>query len=254
MNYAARRTMNALVTFLVLFIISGAYCYLSTTCSINLKEMKTPPIALAAPTLGKPGLIMNRDGQTVVVLDLPGRETGPRVVSTPGERLVYQEAPVSPEGEILRLPPVPFRVKRIDGFDDMVRDFNDLGGRFEAHYKAGLLPFAAYTISIILLLTSLSILLGIGAWPIANLFFGALLFRLVLAFEALFHLYNADAYISRLLGLPIDAQYIDAAILGVLGIAVCIYSVLIRTARGGGMKRKAKRASRLKPAVAGAGV
>jgi hypothetical protein len=145
--------------------------------------------------------------------------------------LTFEKLPLTDEGVPEKLPPVSFSIRQFTPFQAMIRDFQVVSTELQTHFTSGPLPFFVYATALFILLISLSMFLNMGAWPMANLFFGAVLFRLALAFESLFHRNNIDGLLGELCGIP--KEYMSALVIGGLGIIFGIYSILLNTARGG---------------------
>jgi hypothetical protein len=236
MSYACRIRAPAFAAFMLLFMLAFGF-----TCSVSLGISRlaatdAPPFEIKHKTLGKPGLILSGHGTTVVLLDEPSEALGERVVSPGGRPLYYQPNPAEPDGEPAPLPSIQFGIRNIPLFDSLLLDFSLAAQELSARFAEGPVSYAAYVGAIIFILLSLAAVLDIGAWPLANIFIGAVLFRLILSFEVFICDRGTLEYLAGVLGRWIPRYLTEPAIIGAIGVLLVLYSVLVSAVRGGGRK------------------
>jgi hypothetical protein len=227
MSYACRTKISTLGAFVVLFIFAFGFTYAVSLGISHAKGMALPPMDIGRGTLGNPGLALSGHGMTVVLLDNPSNAPGERVVSLGDRPLFYQPNPVSPEGNPIPIPSTLFKLKNIALFDSLLIDFSLTAKELSARFADGLGSYAAYTGAIIFVLLSLTAVLDIGAWPLANIFIGAVLFRLVLSLEVFVGQRDTLEYLAGFLGRWIPASLVAPCIIGAVGVLLAVYSGLI---------------------------
>jgi hypothetical protein len=233
MSYACRTKIPAPGAFAVLFILAFGFTYSVSLGVSHAKAMIAPPSSVGYETLGKAGLILSGHGTTVVLLDNPAKAEGERVVSLSDRPLFYQPDPVDADGKPIPLPSIPFKTKNVALFESLMVDFSLAAKELSARFAHGFESFAAYTGAIIFILLSLVTVLDIGAWPLANIFIGAVLFRLVLSFEVFICGRDTLEYLTDFLGRWIPAYLVAPFIIGVAGVLLAVYSGLVSAARVG---------------------
>jgi hypothetical protein len=243
MSYASRRRVPMPLAFVLLFVLAFVFAYSISLGISNAAMMDAPPLDTGHGTLGKPGLVLSGHGTTVVLLDDPAEALGERVVSINGNGndndrpLFFQPEPVEPGGDTpIPLPSIPFSLKNIALFDSLLVDFSLSAEELSARFAEGPVSFAAYTGAIIFILLSLAAVLEIGAWPLANIFIGAVLFRLILSFEVFICDRDTFEYLADFFGRWMPRYLTIPAILGAIGVLLTLYSVLVFAARGGGRR------------------
>ncbi|MDR0539385.1 MAG: hypothetical protein LBG74_02625 [Spirochaetaceae bacterium] len=234
MNYAFRRRANGFVTFILVSVLFCGQVIGANIVVDKLAAVNVPPIALrgAGTTLGTKGLILHTADTAIILLDKTDNNTGSRVVSIPDEPLIYQKEPRGADGEIISLPSVPFNIPQNLLFDSIRVDFALSAYYMRERFNAGIIPFLMWASSLVLLQVAVSFIFNIGIWPLANLFFGALLLRGILAFEVFINSSEVQfALIDFARGLLPDS-YISPFIFGTLAALMLVYVILLRIARG----------------------
>jgi hypothetical protein len=234
MSYACRTKISTLGAFVVLFVFAFGFTYAVSLGISHAKGMDLPPLNIGRETLGKPGLALGGRGMTVVLLDDPANAAGERVVSMDDRALFYQPDPAGPDGHPIPLPSALFKIKNIALFDGLLIDFSLAAKELSARFEDGFLPYAAYSGAIIFMLLSLVAVLDIGAWPLANIFIGAVLFRLALSFEVFIGQRETLEYLAGFLGRRVPVYLVTPGIIGAAGVLLAVYSVLVFAARDGG--------------------
>jgi len=181
LNYTARKGYFALMSIVCVMILSIAVCF-----GINaaLEQWKVvPPLYASGVQLGGKGLILSngltKNETAVVLLDGAQNPLGPRVAAFPGQPLVYQQA----ASGNFELPPVQFGDDTPWFLKSLAIDIRLNAEMFRAKYQEGIFSYLFYAGSLIFLLCSLAYVVKFSAWPLANLFLAALVFRGVLSFN-----------------------------------------------------------------------
>ena len=235
-SYSARRKMP--IFFSIIWIIILSFIF---TAGISLGIGRTRAIQSVFNTVPSlkvnPGLIVSQNENTVILLKGSSETKGPRLVSIPGRPLIYQEVPVGPNSSILPLPAisfgntVPWFIQSIN--IDLSLNARELENRLGDSY----LSFAAYALSLILLLSSMRFLMDLSQWPLASIFLGALIFRLVLSLEIFLNSPEIRALIGSFLNWRIPSMLITPLVFSLLGALALLYTLLARIS-GIGSKRK----------------
>jgi hypothetical protein len=233
MSYACRTKVPVPGAFAVLFVLAFGFTYALSLGVSHAKAMDAPPLNIGHETLGKAGLILSGHGRTVVLLDRPSQPLGERVVSLNDRALLYQPEPADADGKPIPLPSVPFKTKNVALFDSLMADFSLAAQELSSRFAEGFESFAAYTGAIIFILLSLVAVLDIGAWPLANIFIGAALFRLILSFEVFICGRDTLEYLTGFLGRWIPVHLVVPFIIGVAGVLLAVYSGLVFAVRAG---------------------
>jgi len=188
----------------------------------------------ASPIKANPGLIVSQGENSVILLRESSNISGPRLVSIPGKPLIYQEVPAGPNNSIIPIPAISFEddipwfIKSI-GIDFSL-SARELKSRFREN---NVLYFALYAFSLILLLSSMRFMLNSSQWPLANIFLGALIFRLILALETLLNTRDINLLLGSFIGNRIPPSFITPLAFCALGTLVLLYTLLTGIARSG---------------------
>jgi len=227
LSYSARRNIpipNTLISLIVLaFLFSAA-----ATIGISRTEAVGPVIKPVPPVRAGPGLIISQAENSIILLQESSATRGPRLVSIPGRPLIYQDVPTGPNNTILALPAISFG-NDIPWFIRSIGiDFSLSAGELKARFEGALPSFAAYAFSLILLLSSLRFLLEASLWPLANIFLGAVVFRLILSLEIFLNSGEINLLLASFLGGRAPPTLITPLVFCTLGILVILYTLLTR--------------------------
>ena len=228
-TYAARKKVPLFASILLIFILSCVFTF-GVFLGIGQLEKLDFYLELGQPVKNEPGLILSRGVSTTVVLSGDGLG-GPRVLSMPGQDLLYQGEEWGPVSSTLA-PSLPFSDEKPWVIQSMFIDFSLNALHLNLRYGESLFSFLIYGGSIILFLCSLRFLLGISSWPLANLFIGALAFRGILAFEAFLNTGETQNLISAFLGGRLPEYMISPLIFACLGSLILLYTFLSYLAWG----------------------
>ena len=232
LNYATRRRMCYPAAFAVILIFVVALSCGGFLGVENLKRIgfsvavKPPPRELA-----KPGLILSAggplSGNQVVFLENPYKPGGARAALSYNKTLSYQEggAPITQ----VRL---PFFAEKQGILTTISRDFERSSQVFSGRFQYGLAPFCIYAGSLAAFLISLGCLVNISFWSLANLFFGTLAFRGVLALESFLNQDSIRQLLDSFAGRVVGEPLINPMIFCLMTMLILLYSGLIYLSRG----------------------
>jgi len=230
LSYSVRgdtSTPVSIITIIVLAVIFTAGGSLGLSRTGFLK----PALRPVAPVQARPGLVLSQRDNIMVLLRESSDIRGPRVVSLPGQPLIYQEKPIGPNNTILNLPDLPFSDETPWFVHSLNIDFSlsarEIKNRLDENYYS----YFAYIFSLILLLAALRFIMELSQWHLANLFLGALVFRLVLTLETFLNMREINVLIGSFLTEKVPAMLITPLVFCALGILVIIYTLLTRIAR-----------------------
>jgi hypothetical protein len=240
LSYATRRRMVYPVVCAVIlvlsFVLSAAGFFgldvLDQMGGMQIRA-KTTPAKLAQPGLM---LVSSQGVVQTVFLEDPYKPDGARVVVSRGQSaasaqagsLSYRRQANSPVSQ----GPLFFAGLQSEFFKSINADFARSFRVFSAWFKEGLFTYGIYAGSLALFLLSLGCLVNISFWSLANLFFGALIFRGALALEAFLNLSDIHELLSSFVGNFIPESLINPLIFCSLGILILLYSALVYLARG----------------------
>jgi hypothetical protein len=232
LSYTVRRRISAPAGMFCLFILGSAACAGLTAGADGLSRLAE--YFAPSKTLGNPGLILTQADNAIVLVQDPADLWGPRIVSIPGQPLLYQELPRGPDNKPISLPPIPFRAGTAWILESGIIDFSlasrELIRRSSAPGEIAC-PFLVYCCALVFLLVSLRFTQGLSNWPLANLFLGALVFRGILAMEVFLGAPETEEVLNTLLGDLIPPLYAAPLVFVSLGFLICLYTLLTQLAR-----------------------
>ncbi|GHU79578.1 hypothetical protein FACS189462_5290 [Spirochaetia bacterium] len=224
LSYSIRRRIPFILTMIILVLLTGAFSAgicLGTDGLTNVSFLpKNPKLQ------SKPGLILTQGDNRYILLGDAAETEGPRVVSLPGQPLIYQESPAGPDNTVIPLPPAPFRTTMDWILQSLTIDFSLTGRELARRFKDGLEPFLIYGLSLVFLLVNLRFILNLSNWPLANLFLGALAFRGILSLETFLNSEQAQTFLIAFLADRVPTPYITPLIFCTLAVLVCLYAGL----------------------------
>jgi len=230
LSYTARRNMPIPFTIISILVLG---CIFSLGVSLGISRAASlEPVLEPIPAMeGRPGLILSRSDNAMILLRGSSETRGPRVVSLPGQPLIYQDVPLGPNNTILKLPALPFGDDTPWFVRSLAIDFSLSAEELKSRLENNFLSFAAYAFSLILLLASLRFVLELGQWPLANLVLGALVFRGIIALETFLNAREINTLIDSFLGGRFPSQLITPAVFGALALLILFYTLLVSIAR-----------------------
>jgi len=232
LSYTARRAISIPAAIAGVLVL-GSVFYMGLSFGMSrfgVMEVAFRPVS-ALHVQGEPGLILSRSGSAMILLRESGDAWGPRVVSIPGQPLIYQEVPLGPNNTILSLHPLPFDDHTPWFIRSLGIDFFLNAEETRSRLEDSLFSFGMYAFSLILLLASMRFVFGLSKWPLANLFFGALVFRGIVALEGFLNAREINALIDGFLPGNLPPVFITPAIFGALAVLFMFYTLLIHAVR-----------------------
>ena len=232
LSYAARRKIPVLLSILCIislgFIFTAGFSF-----GIGRIGAVRPILKPVSPIQAEPGLILSQSNNAIILLKESSYVRGPRVVSIPGRPLIYQELPLGPNNAILSLPALPFGNENPWFIRSLRIDLSLSAEQLKSRLESSVVSFVAYAFSLILLLGSLRLLLELSQWPLANMFLGALVFRLILTLEVFLNVREINALIGSFMTGRIPPTLITPLVFSAMGILVILFTLLDRFARPG---------------------
>jgi hypothetical protein len=226
LSYAARRQIQAVSARLLLFVLSLLFV-LAISLGLSRFPDSLPFGGGGSPrTLGKPGLLLSEADTVMVLLGDPAVRDGSRVVSLPGRSLIYQEVPRGPGNTILGLPPVSFTQDTNFLLANLLVDISLAAGQFRTRLQEGILPFTVYAGALIFLLLSLDFVLHLSVWPLANLFWGALAFRGVLALDGFLNSREIQEFIASFFDRRLPGPWMSPLVFFAIGLLLSLLTLL----------------------------
>jgi hypothetical protein len=230
LSYTARKRMpvfSAIAGMIILaFVFSVGFSFGISRIGV-LSVFK--PVSLIQ---SKPGLIVSQGENSVILLHESSEISGPRLVSIPGRPLIYQEVPIGPNNSILPIPAITFEDATPWFIKSIGIDFSLSAGELKSRLEANFLSFAFYAFSLILLLSSMRPFLELSQWPLANVFTGALIFRLILALETLLNTREINLLLASFLDKYVSSAFITPLVFCAGSTLILLYTFLTRIARG----------------------
>jgi len=236
LSYSVRRKIPAPAAIICTILLG---CLFTAGSSILISRADSLKFAVKpfSALESRPGLILTQSDNAIILLKGSRETRGPRVVSIPGRPLIYQEEPRGPNNSIIGLPALPFGDNSPWFIRSMGLDFNMSAIEMEKRLDGGFLHFAVYAFSLVLFLGSLCFLFDLSKWPLANLFFGALIFRMVLLLETFLNSPEINSILTAFMAgkAPFaTSTLITPLAFTVLGILILIYTLLAGIAKKGG--------------------
>ncbi|MDR2515867.1 MAG: hypothetical protein LBC88_00630 [Spirochaetaceae bacterium] len=231
LSYAARKTVPPPAAIMAVFVLSLGFTLGASLGRERLELSLAGGAEEALPTLGKSGLRLRQGDVSIIVLGDPAEGKSPRIVALPGEPLVYMAAPREIRNTPPRLPPVPFEEHPVAVTVSLLADLTLAADHFDSRLRADFYSFLLYLASLCLMLAAFYELFQTTSWPLVNIFIGAAIFRLLLAFETFIDSDAIQNFIFFFLGRFIPHRVISPAIFGLAGLLVILYTALINAGR-----------------------
>lgn len=236
LSYSVRKKMHAVMGIAVIFLLSVLFC-LASYIGIERIEAYNPKIEIPDSLNRSSGLILSRLDTDIVLLgvvntgDTAVNSGGiygyPRVISFPERPLIYQEIPLGTSTAFA----LPLDDKTPWFVQSLLIDFSLCAREMETRRSQGLVPFLIFTGSLFFLLVSLRFVFESSAWPLANLFLGAVIFRLVLVLFVFLQSGEAADFLLSFINRLIPADFIIPAVFAVCAVLIILYTAMASFAR-----------------------
>ena len=227
LSYTVRRVIPAAFSIFLVFLLTLVFSFALSLLLNRLEAMESTATAVHR-TLGEPGLRLQSADVTIVIMGDPADTASPRVIAMPDRPLIFQETPLPSQ----RIPPIPFYGGNSWFMTSLGPDFGIASEQLFARLQSGFFFFCIYLFSLALLLSSCRFVFELSAWPLANLFFGILVFRGILSFEVFLDSGETQDLIGFFVGRLIPSGFISPTIYTGIALLVIIYTLLVNAARG----------------------
>jgi len=230
LSYTVRRRMRVFSAIFSTIILAFVFS-VGVSLGINRTGVLRTIFKPVSPIQAKPGLIVSQGENSIILLRESSEISGPRVVSIPGRSLIYQKVPIGPNNSILPIPAITFEDSTPWFIESIGIDFSLSARELKSRFQTDLLYFVFYAFSLALLLSSMRPLMELSQWPLANIFTGALVFRLILAFETLLNTREINVLLASFLGKYVSSAFITPLIFCAISTLVLLYTFLTGIAR-----------------------
>ena len=233
LNYTIRKTVNIPLGILCIALLSAS---ITSGLSIGLEYMETVPAEknMVQPP-GGPGLILfnpqRPGGTSFILLQGPQMPDGARIASVPGNALQYQPEFPGRDMSFSGLPSVSFGVETPWFMESLSIDIRLNADNLQNRLNEGIIPFLIYLGALIFLLNSFIFIQKLSAWPMANLFFGFLAFRGILAIEVLFNSRNMQELFDSFLQNRFPVSYAVPTIFISFSVLIYLYTFFVYLAK-----------------------
>jgi hypothetical protein len=228
LSYAARKSVFTPVAVIVVIILSLSFSF---GVLLGLEQIKLSPHPYTARVIGGEGVILTQANTSVVLLRGPQEPRGPRVTVFAGRPLLYQAEPSGPNNSVLALPPLPLEVESPWLLKSIAIDLRLNAEQLQSRLASGIIPFFIYAGALVFFLVSLGFIFKLSVWPLANVFFGFLIFRLIMGVETFFNSQEIQDTFKSFIGNRFPVSLAVPSIFCVFGILVTIYSLLVYLAK-----------------------
>jgi len=241
LSYAARRKIFALVALPCVIVLSLGFTF-GVSLALERWEL-IPPAQFTGKPLGGAGVILSQGNTSLVLLKGTQDARGPRVVAFADRPLLYQPDLVGPNNFMPTLPPLPLGSNAPWFLRSIAIDLRLNAERLQGRLNEGLdgwlaggpagrhMQFFIYAGALVFFLASLGFLFNLSAWPLANLFTGGLVFRLILSLETFFNSPEMQDTFEFFVGKWLPAPLVVPLIFCVFALLIYIYSMLVYLAK-----------------------
>jgi hypothetical protein len=227
LSYTARRAMPAAFSIFLVFLLTLVFSF-ALSMLLNRLEAVESTATVMPKTLGETGLRLQSADVTIVIIGDPANRASPRVVAMPDRPLIFQQTPLPSQS----IPSVPFYSGNSWFMTSLGLDFGIVSEQLFVRLQSGLFFFCIYLFSIALLLSSFRFVFELSAWPLADLFFGILVFRGILSLEVFLDSGEIQNLIGFFSGRLIPSGFISPTIYTGMALLVIMYTLLVNAARG----------------------
>jgi hypothetical protein len=231
LSYSSRRTMPVAFSMCLIFLLTVVFSFGLSLALYRLETVEST-VTVVHKTLGESGLRLKSAEVTIVIAGDPADVTSPRVVAIPDQPLIYQQTPRMIQNAYLALPPATFFRNESWFITSLGLDFGLVSEQIMARLHEGFFFFGIYLLSLALLLSSFRFVFDFSSWPLANLFFGVLIFRGILTFEVFLDAEEIQNLIGFFAGRLIPPGFFSPAIYTGMALLITLYTLLADAARG----------------------
>ena len=229
LNYSVRKSVNAPLSILFIAVLSLGF---AGGIHLGLQYLENIPSGkFAAVPLGGPGLILfspdRPTGTAVVLLEGSTKAGGARISSVPGRSLQYQPELSGRDMPLSSLPSSSFELSTPWFIENLAIDLKLNSDNLKQRFNEGTIPFLIYAGALIFLLCSFYFTQKFCAWPLANLVFGILIFRGILALETFFNSKEIQEVFNSFLQDRLPVSFSAPIIFIIFGLLTNLYTFLI---------------------------
>jgi len=231
-NYALMNKIQPFLSFVLILVCSSAFFCAAVKGLDRIKNSGLPPLELPGRTLGSAGLMLSAGEATIILTGDPASDTKNRVISLPGEPLIFD---AGGGGESIQTPSVSFVRETNRFFNGTHLDFTFCANEIMENSADGLrtLILAA---SLGAVLISISFIFNIGNWYLANLFLSAVLFRGVLFFQVFINSMPVRGFLSGIFRGVLPESLVTPLVFACLAILLVFYVIVAALAGTKGRK------------------
>ena len=139
--------------------------------------------------------------------------------------------PPGPNNAILSLPDLPLGEDPPWFFQSITIDFSLSARELKSRFDESIIYFVLYVFPLILFLASMRFIIGLTQWPLANLFMGALVFRMILTLETFLNAREINTLLASFLNRSFPSTLITPLVFCVLSTLIILYTLLAHLAR-----------------------
>jgi hypothetical protein len=229
LRYTARVSMPISLSIMSLVILGIGWTGVLT---LGISRIQAIPVPLSQDkifSLGEPGLLLSQTDTSEVFLSDPHKPQSPQVISVQDKPLVYEPVPHADALSGIRgMSLSPFRINAPAALQGISHDLASTATQLNTRLNQGFIPFIIYVGGLMVLLSSLRVIFTLGAWPLANLCIGMVVFRGVLALEALLNTPRIQSDLYSLVGERIPKPLLGSLLLYLLGLFLILYTVVFQ--------------------------
>jgi hypothetical protein len=227
LRYTARVSMPIFLSIISLVILGLGW---TGILALGISRIRAIPVPISQDkilSLGESGLLLSQADKSVVFLSDPHKPQSPRVIFVQDKPLVYEPVPQADSfSEIQGMSLIPFRINAPASLQGISNDLVSTATQFNTRLNQGFIPFIIYAGGLMVLLSALRVIFTLGAWPLANLCVGILVFRGGLALEAWLNTPRVQNDIFSLVGERIPKPLLSPLLLYLLGLLLLLYTAV----------------------------
>ena len=230
LSYTAREKMPIFLSMIGVFVLASLFS-LGVSFALSRTGTVSPVFRPVESLHALPGRILSSRNNAVIPLANNSQSEGPRLISIPGQPLIYQELPLGMDNAPVPLPPLPFGDSSPQFLRSIAIDLALSSAVLRSRFQESLLSFALYAFSLALFLASLRFIFDVSRWPLANLLLGALIFRVVLALESYLNTDQTKLLLDTILQRRFPIDFLVPMVFSVLAVLLIFYTLLHRSVR-----------------------
>ena len=236
LSYSARKEISVPTSIFLVLIFSVVF-YMGFFFGIERIKANDPVLNMPESITRRAGFIISQLDTDLVFLrgqaDSTGSTDFPRVISFPEQPLMYQETSLGPNYTVFSL---EFGARNSWLVESILIDINLISREIETRFREEFLSFLIFFTTLFFLLASLRFLLDFSAWPMANLFLAALIFRLILSLNIFLNTSDVKTFLNTFIAGRLPESLVLPAVFCTLSAVILLYTFLSFFARQGRRK------------------